>query len=613
MHWCGDHPNHEKTLAMLEEVKEVFRNEIKTEGRAEVESSLIATGFKPSRTQTASSQPAPAVDVRAEYCQSASVPVERLAIAPSPYLTRSKTQAFNILSAYQQAEHDRSTFDINRALLKTLDLSQSAKFDRPKINTAAPASEAQQPARFTSRDIRDYFSSSGSSPQHTSQPTSQEVTMSLNPSHDLTHNPQHAGPSNEIQVAAANDIIVMNNPNSQREHRNSQDSVLGHATPRTPKTPKPLPMKNDAIPDLVKELQQYWGRRFIETFIPEPQRPLVKRIPGAKRNTKRYPQNDPMKWKPAVLRGMLMIAKKTKAKARLRKLMADVVDYRIRHTGNKKHELVTTDFDVIDDVIERGWTVVQAFELRYRHLSRTRSGLGRGKDEDSQENKSGDAEDVEMEDEEIREPSPREKRTYRRARISSMKNENRVHHQAHGYALRQQHDAPQMAPQMPPHMQNEQLRQPNPFLEPARSALPGTQFHIQQHGHAQPITLTPSHAESEELQRNASAMRGHQNIQSRPVHSQSQAQHQASRVKSEIKIEQCINTPCRSRQFQVETPESGIGGKKYSGSDDDDEWLRAQLEVAEAKEKKAELRLQLLERRRAKKMGANPSNPMTLE
>jgi hypothetical protein len=48
--------------------------------------------------------------------------------------------------------------------------------------------------------------------------------------------------------------------------------------------------------------------------------------------------------------------------------MNDIVRHRIKHTGNRKPQLVTTDFDVIEDMITRGWDIETSFSIRYKHL-----------------------------------------------------------------------------------------------------------------------------------------------------------------------------------------------------------------------------------------------------
>ncbi|KAF2735879.1 hypothetical protein EJ04DRAFT_182999 [Polyplosphaeria fusca] len=134
--------------------------------------------------------------------------------------------------------------------------------------------------------------------------------------------------------------------------------------------PKSLLMKNDlgAKKEVIKEIEGFWGKGFIRKFIPQQHRPLTKRPKGTTRAIPRYPENDPKKWKPSVLKAIRSLAEKNQDKSMMRKMMSDIVRYRNRHTGNKKPELVTTDFDIIEDILDRGWTIKQSFEIRYKHL-----------------------------------------------------------------------------------------------------------------------------------------------------------------------------------------------------------------------------------------------------
>jgi hypothetical protein len=132
---------------------------------------------------------------------------------------------------------------------------------------------------------------------------------------------------------------------------------------------KPI-MKNDikAKKEVVREIQCYWGKGFIKAYIPKCHRPLVKRGNGSKRSVYREHETDPKNWLPSVLKAILMIAKLTDDKKWLKKAMNDVVRYRIKHTGNRKPQLVTTDFDVIEDMLVKEWSVGYSFEIRYKHL-----------------------------------------------------------------------------------------------------------------------------------------------------------------------------------------------------------------------------------------------------
>jgi hypothetical protein len=63
-----------------------------------------------------------------------------------------------------------------------------------------------------------------------------------------------------------------------------------------------------------------------------------------------------------------MIAKLTNNRKWLNQAMTDVVRYRIKNTGNRKPQLVTTDFDVIEDMLVKDWRVKYSFGIRYKHL-----------------------------------------------------------------------------------------------------------------------------------------------------------------------------------------------------------------------------------------------------
>jgi hypothetical protein len=87
-----------------------------------------------------------------------------------------------------------------------------------------------------------------------------------------------------------------------------------------------------------------------------------------KRSVYRKHEIDPMKWLPSVLKAILMIAKLTNNKKWLSDAMTEVVCYRIKNTGNQKPQLVTTDFDVIEDMLVKDWKVEYSFGIRYKHL-----------------------------------------------------------------------------------------------------------------------------------------------------------------------------------------------------------------------------------------------------
>lgn len=149
------------------------------------------------------------------------------------------------------------------------------------------------------------------------------------------------------------------------------------------KKPGPLPwvaksiMKNDmtAKTAVIREIEGYWGPEFIKSHIPKCHRPLVKRGKHGKRVVYRDHESDPRNWLPSVLKAILMIAKLTNNIKWLKDAMNEVVRYRIKHTGNRKPQLVTTDFDVIEDMLVKQWTVEYAFEIRYKHLLVNRKDL----------------------------------------------------------------------------------------------------------------------------------------------------------------------------------------------------------------------------------------------
>jgi hypothetical protein len=140
--------------------------------------------------------------------------------------------------------------------------------------------------------------------------------------------------------------------------------------PGPPKTVAPPIKKNDldAKMALIREIEGHWGKDFIKTYVPKIHRPLVKRRQGKPRSINRKVEDKPMHWTPSVLKALLMIAKICDDKVKLKKIMGDVVRYRNQHTGNKKPQLVTTDFDVIEDILLKGWPVETSFGIRYKHL-----------------------------------------------------------------------------------------------------------------------------------------------------------------------------------------------------------------------------------------------------
>ncbi|KAF3042671.1 hypothetical protein E8E12_006515 [Didymella heteroderae] len=152
--------------------------------------------------------------------------------------------------------------------------------------------------------------------------------------------------------------------------------AVAKSTGKKPKKPGPRPWaskpikKNDMVAKLevIREIERHWGKGFIRAYIPKCHRPLVKRGKGRKRAMYREHEADPKRWLPSVLKAILSIATLTADKAWLKKAMNDVVRYRIKNTGNRKPQLVTTDFDVLEDMLVKDWDVDYSFGIRYKHL-----------------------------------------------------------------------------------------------------------------------------------------------------------------------------------------------------------------------------------------------------
>ncbi|KAJ8114591.1 hypothetical protein OPT61_g3566 [Boeremia exigua] len=165
---------------------------------------------------------------------------------------------------------------------------------------------------------------------------------------------------------------------TQRKPANATPTSSGN----TPKKPGPRPWatkpikKNDmnAKKKVIREIEKYWGKGFIKTYIPKCHRPLMKRQKGGKHVVYRSHETDPKNWLPSVLKSILSIAKLTQNQAWLKKAMNDVVRYRIKNTGNRKPQLVTTDFDVLEDMLVKDWDVPFSFSIRYKHLLVNRQG-----------------------------------------------------------------------------------------------------------------------------------------------------------------------------------------------------------------------------------------------
>jgi hypothetical protein len=128
--------------------------------------------------------------------------------------------------------------------------------------------------------------------------------------------------------------------------------------------------KNDmtAKKELIREIEAIWGKGFIKAWIPKCHRPLVKRGMAGTRGSHREHESNPKNWMPSILKAILSLTKLKPDKEKLAQTMNEVVRYRIKHTGNRKPQLVTTDFDVIEDVLDQDWTVAYSFGIHYKRL-----------------------------------------------------------------------------------------------------------------------------------------------------------------------------------------------------------------------------------------------------
>ena len=185
---------------------------------------------------------------------------------------------------------------------------------------------------------------------------------------------------------------------STRQRHNLRSSARKPTKPspkkpakETAEKPSPLPtrprpiLKNDlkAKKAVIKSIEGFWGKNWVKNYIPKCHRPLVSTHPlpyyfpptnitqfknGTKRNYNRAHENDPMKWLPLVLKSILMVAKLTKNRKWLAATMNEVVRYRVKNTGNRKPQLCSTDFDVMEDMLVKDWEVEYAFGVWYKHL-----------------------------------------------------------------------------------------------------------------------------------------------------------------------------------------------------------------------------------------------------
>jgi hypothetical protein len=136
---------------------------------------------------------------------------------------------------------------------------------------------------------------------------------------------------------------VVSTPNQRLKTQKSavRKPPVAAAKASNKKKPGPQPWANkpikkndlEAKKKVILEIEKYWGKNFIKTYISKCHRPLIKRGRSGKRAAYRDHETDPKKWLPSVLKALLGLAKLTQDKAWIKKAMNDVVRYRIKNTG----------------------------------------------------------------------------------------------------------------------------------------------------------------------------------------------------------------------------------------------------------------------------------------
>ncbi|KAF1925985.1 uncharacterized protein M421DRAFT_229145 [Didymella exigua CBS 183.55] len=208
--------------------------------------------------------------------------------------------------------------------------------------------------------------SSGNTPLRQLRPLRAPASSPRESSHDPREHPQDATEISLLdQQRAAHQATLRKPPKAPAQ----PPGKASRKPSRRPAASKPI-KKNDMVAKLevICEIERCWGAGFIRAYVPKCHRPLVKRGRDGKRAMYREHEADPKKWLPSVLKAILSLAKMTANKAWLKKAMNDVVRYRIKNTGNRKPQLVTTDFDVLEDMLVKDWDIAYSFGIRYKHL-----------------------------------------------------------------------------------------------------------------------------------------------------------------------------------------------------------------------------------------------------
>ncbi|ORX94881.1 hypothetical protein BCR34DRAFT_205249 [Clohesyomyces aquaticus] len=388
--------------------------------------------------------------------------------------------------------------------------------------------------------------------------------------------------------------------------------------------------------EVIREIEEFWGKNWTRQYVPKVRRPLVKRPPGPKRkDAQRFPQNDPRQWQPAVLKAVLMVARKCDEKPKLRRLMNEAVEYRIKHTGNLKPQLVTTDFDVIDDVVEKGWSVPQAFSIRYKHLTGGRTYDDDDDADGGQDQHAGDeGDDGEGEVVDDGESYDGDEEVVFKDQPSSFQESPHSYHQ-------QQHQNQQNQYYNPygrSHLKGKyQKTPPQPLDSPGDRRRTdsgrdrGGQHQQQQHRQYQEDLQyqqksqynhphTPSNTSPKKRQHQPSPTYNYSGTLLSSYRQQphsSSNNHNHNRTSNRDSATKPTTSPPIKRDAHCPTPDPfpsnqpfptpdtatyADAGTDERPADDDDEFMKAQLDLLEAKERRAELKLQMLARKRMKNM-----------
>ncbi|KAF1976865.1 hypothetical protein BU23DRAFT_565535 [Bimuria novae-zelandiae CBS 107.79] len=241
------------------------------------------------------------------------------------------------------------------------------------FDSAAPPDESQQ--HEAPRNIRRYFGgqqqmSEGST---VDTPSINDVEHMSSPVESRVH--EESSDEDDVPLCDRRQRDLRQKTMSTSFKKPDQGSPVSIGKNHLHKRPGPKPYaakpiaKNDmkAKMEVIRAIEKNWGKNFIINYIPKCHRPLQKKR-GGKRTAYRQHEIDPKNWLPSILKSILMISELTDDKVFLKKAFNDIVRHRIKHTGNRKPQLVTTDLDIIEDMLTRGWDIETSFSIRYKHL-----------------------------------------------------------------------------------------------------------------------------------------------------------------------------------------------------------------------------------------------------